>query len=199
MGFLDSAAAGDGSIVDNWRSWYHRHSTRFYKPNPRNSWLSWIGEEHIAVGSLPTGRTLPLLRDAGVTHVINCRATSQTWLSQDLAAERAVFGPARVVHAPMWDFGQPQHPRLWSAAARYVADVLTEEPGSGVLVHCHQGRRRSVLITYAALRLRGHDADAAAALIATHRTEGVLVKAYAGSVERWLDAGAVPIGRLRLR
>jgi protein-tyrosine phosphatase len=186
-------------MMDGWRSWYHRHSTRFYKPNPRNSWLSWIGEERLAVGSLPTGTTLPRLRDEGVTHVINCRATSQVWLSQDLAAERALFGPARVVHAPMWDFGQPQHPRLWSSAARYVADVLADEPAARVLIHCHQGRRRSILLTYAVLRLRGYDPDTAADLIAKHRSEGQLVKTYAASVERWLDAGAVPIGRLRLR
>ena len=185
--------------MDNWRSWYHRHSTRFYGPNRRNSWLSWIGNERLAVGSLPTGSTLPLLRAEGITHVINCRSTTQTWLSQDLAAERAVFGATRVVHAPMWDFGQPQHPRLWSSAARYVADVLTEEPAAGVLIHCHQGRRRSILLTYAVLRLRGHDPEEAANLIATHRTEAVLVRAYARSVERWLDAGAIPIGRLRVR
>ncbi|MDG4826323.1 hypothetical protein O7635_31115 [Asanoa sp. WMMD1127] len=185
--------------MDSWRSWYHRHSTRFYGPNRRNSWLSWIGEERIAVGSLPTGVTLPLLRAEGVTHVINCRSRAQIWVSQDLAAERALFGPARVVHAPMLDFGQPQHPRLWSAAASYVAGVLTEESSANVLIHCHQGRRRSILLTYAVLRLRGREPDEAAELIANHRTEAVLVRAYAQSVERWLDSGAVPIGRLRLR
>lgn len=185
--------------MDGWRSWYHRHSTRFYGPSRRTTWLSWIGDEHIAVGSLPTGITLPRLRDAGVTHVINCRSTTQTWLSQDLAAERALFGPTRVVHAPMWDFGQPQPPRLWSAAARYAVGVLAEEPDAGLLIHCQQGRRRSILLAYAVLRLRGHDPEQAAALITTHRTEARLVAAYARSVERWLAAGAVPVGRLRVR
>ncbi|MEV4537537.1 hypothetical protein AB0J82_27540 [Asanoa sp. NPDC049518] len=185
-------------MMDRWRGWLHRHSTPFYGPSKRNSWLSWIGDERIAVGSVPTGATLPLLRQEGITHVINCRSTTQTWLSQDLAAERALFGPTRVVHAPMWDFGQPQHPRLWSAAAQYVSLVLTDEPEARVLIHCHQGRRRSILLTYAVLRLRGHDPDEAAALIATHRTEAVLVRAYARSVERWLADGAVPIGRLRV-
>jgi len=179
--------------------WAHRHSTRLYGPSRRNTWLSWIGDEHIAVGSLPTGATLPRLRDEGVTHVINCRSTTQTWISQDLAAERAVFGPARVVHAPMWDFGQPQPPRLWSSAARYVAEVLADEPTAGVFIHCQQGRRRSILLTYAVLRLRGHTPEAAADLIATHRTESDLVATYARSVERWLATGAVPVGRLRLR
>ncbi|HEV7713423.1 MAG TPA: hypothetical protein VGP16_34835 [Asanoa sp.] len=194
MGFLEGEPE---STVDSLRRWYHRHSTRFYRPSRRNSWLSWIGGERLAVGSLPTGVTLPLLRAEGITDVVNCRSTAQTWLSQDLAAERAVFGPDHVVHAPMWDFGQPQHPRLWSAAARYAADLLNDEPDAGVLIHCHQGRRRSILLTYAVLRLRGHDAEEAAALIADHRAEAQLVRAYAQSVERWLDAGAVPVGRLR--
>jgi protein-tyrosine phosphatase len=183
--------------VPDWRAWYHRHSTRFYRANRRNSWLSWIGDEPIAVGSLPTGETLPRLLEAGITHIVNCRSKTQTWLSQDLSVERKLFGRTHVVHAPMLDFGQPQHPRLWSPAATYVAQVLENDTRARVFIHCHQGRRRSVLITYAVLRLRGHDPATAADLIAQNRTEGVLVPAYASSVERWLAAGAVPVGRLR--
>jgi protein-tyrosine phosphatase len=129
---------------------------------------------------------------------VNCRSTPQTWISQDLAAERAVFGPARVVHAPMWDFGRPQPPRLWSGAALFAARVLTDDPDAGVFVHCQQGRRRSIMLAYAVLRLRGLGADDAVDLLSRHRVEARIVAAYTASVERWLKAGALPIGRLRL-
>lgn len=171
---------------DSWRLWIHRHSTRLYGPSPATTWLSWIGKERVAVGSIPTGASLALLSAQGVTHVVNCRARAQTWISQDLAAERAVFGWAQVMHAPMWDSGRHQPPALWSAAARFAAATLDEDPDAGVLVHCQHGRRRSVLLAYAVLRLRGHGPDEATSLILRHRREAEIVPAYQASVERWL-------------
>jgi protein-tyrosine phosphatase len=185
--------------MSGWRQRYHGYSTRLYGPSPHTTWLSWIGDERLAVGSLPTSATLPRLAEHGVTHVVNCRSTPQTWLSQDLAVERALLGPSRVAHAPMWDFGKPQPPRLWSSAAHFAAQVLVDDPAARVLVHCQQGRRRSILLTYAVLRLRGRSRDEATDLIARHRAEAELVDAYTASVERWLAAGAVPVGRLRVR
>jgi protein-tyrosine phosphatase len=185
--------------MTGWRQWYYRRSTRFYGPSPHTTWLSWIAEERIAIGCLPTAATLPRLRENGVTHIVNCRASAQTWVSQDLAIERALLGPARVAHAPLWDHGRPQPPRLWSAAAHFAAGVLTDDPAARVLVHCQQGRRRSIMLTYAVLRLRGHGPDEATALISRHRAEAVLVDAYTTSVEQWLASGATPTGRLRLR
>ncbi len=185
--------------MEGWRARYHRYSTRLYRPSPHTTWLSWIGDERLAIGNLPTGATLSRLPEHGVTHIVNCRATAQTWLSQDLAAERALLGPSRVVHAPMWDFGQAQAPRLWSAAAHFAVRVLDEDPEAGVLIHCQQGRRRSILLAYAVLRLHGHTAADATALISRHRAEAKLVDAYTASVEQWLAAGADPIGQLRIR
>jgi protein-tyrosine phosphatase len=175
----------------------HQYSTRIYGPSKHTTRLSWIGDQRIAIGCLPTAATLPRLLDDGVTHIVNCRSTAQTWLSQDLAAERALLGPSRVAHAPMWDFGHPQPPHLWSAAAQFAAQVLTHDPNARVLVHCQQGRRRSIMLTYAVLRLRGHSPDPATNLISTHRAEAQLVDAYTTSVEQWLASGADPIGRLR--
>jgi protein-tyrosine phosphatase len=168
------------------RIWVHRYSTRLYGPSPQNSPLSWLGAERVAVGRLPTAAGLAALPGAGVTHVVNCRARPQTWFSQDLHAERVMFGAARVAHAPMWDFGQPQPPHRWAAAAQFAATTLDQDPQAGVLVHCQQGRRRSVLLAYAVLRLRGHDADGAVRLILGHRLEAELVPAYQASVEEWL-------------
>jgi protein-tyrosine phosphatase len=86
----------------------------------------------------------------------------------------------------MRDLGHLQHPRLWAAAARFAADVLDREPQARVLIHCQQGRRRSAMLAYAVLRLRGHDAEAAAALVLRHRSQAELVPSYVQSVERWL-------------
>jgi protein-tyrosine phosphatase len=175
----------------------HRYSTRLYGPSRDSTRLSWIGDQRIAIGCLPTAAALPRLLDDGVTHIVNCRSTAQTWVSQDLAVERALLGPSRVVHAPMWDSGHPQPPRLWSAAARFAAQVLTDDPAARVLIHCHQGRRRSIMVAYAVLRLRGHGPDEAVKLISTHRAEAQIVDAYTASVEQWLASGADPVGRLR--
>jgi protein-tyrosine phosphatase len=182
----------------NWRQTYYRLSTRLYRPNRHAARLSWIGDERIAVGNLPTAADLVALPAQGITHVVNCRSRAQIWVSQDLAVERALFGRDRVVHVPLLDFGQAQHPRLWSAAAHFAADVLTDDPDAKVLIHCHQGRRRSIMLTYAVLRLRGRTAQEATDLISRHRAEAVLVTAYTRSVEAWLAAGAVPTGALRL-
>jgi protein-tyrosine phosphatase len=184
--------------MGDWRNRYYRYSTRLYRPNRRAARLSWIGDERIAVGNLPTAVDLIALPAQGITHVVNCRSRAQTWVSQDLAVERALFGRDHVVHVPLLDFGQPQHPRLWSAAVHFAADVLTDDPAARVLIHCHQGRRRSIMLTYAVLRLRGRTPDEATELIARHRVEAVMVDAYTRSVESWLAAGATPIGLPRL-
>jgi predicted protein tyrosine phosphatase len=192
-------AAGDAKSPDGKRARQPRRNIRLYRTEPTTTPLSWIGAERIAIGAVPTTASIVGLTGHGVTHVINCRATAQTWTSRDLAVERAVFGPSRVVHAPMWDTGRSQHPRLWSAAAHFASTTLADDAEARVLIHCHQGRRRSVLVAYAVLRLRGHSATDAADLIHIHRREAELVTTYQASVEAWLAAGAAAIGRLRIR
>jgi len=177
---------GRVSVPRGWRPWLHRHSTRLYGPSPFTTWLSWVGDERVAIGNLPTASSLPRLAEQGVTHIVNCRAGVQTFLSQDLAMERAVFGRSNVFAAPMWDSGRPQSALLWSGAAIWAAAALTDDPQARVLIHCQQGRRRSVLVAYAVLRLRGHDPEQAADLILHHRREAVIVPAYQTSVESWL-------------
>jgi hypothetical protein len=60
-------------------------------------------------------------------------------------------------------------------------------------------RRRSIMLTYAVLRLRGQSPDQATNLISSHRAEARYVDAYTTSVEHWLANGANPVGPLRLR
>lgn len=163
-----------------------------YGPRRGLEGFTWLGGERVAIGSLPVGGAVARLPDLGVTHVVNCRAQLQTRISQDLWAERRVFGADHVVHAPMWDHGRRQPPQLWAGAARFGASAL-EDPTAGVLVHCQQGRRRSAMVAYAILRLRGHDPDEAERLVVDHRLAATIVPAYRESVEEWL---AAPLGAL---
>jgi protein-tyrosine phosphatase len=86
----------------------------------------------------------------------------------------------------MQDHGRRQRPETWAAAAGFAARVLDDQPQAGVLIHCTAGRRRSAMVAYAVLRLRGHDRTQAAALVLRYRPQAQLVPAYVRSVERWL-------------
>ena len=151
---------------------------------------SWIGDERIAISGVPSARVVAVLAEQGVTHVVNCRPRAQVRRQGDLAAELAAFGPDRVAHAPMQDHGLRQRPAVWTEAACFAARVLEDQPQAGVLIHCTAGRRRSAMLAYAVLRLRGHDRTRAAALVLSYRTEAILVPAYVRSVERWLATAA---------
>jgi protein-tyrosine phosphatase len=113
-------------------------------------------------------------------------------LSGDLTAERAAFGSGRVAHAPMWDLGHRQRPVLWAEAAAFAARALADDPQARVLIHCHWGRRRSAMVAYAVLRMRGRTGDEAAALVLRYRPQAELVPNYVRSVERWLATAGVP-------
>src|SRR5215831_11552241 len=175
-----------------------RRSVRAGRPRPRGApgagaaspALSWIGDERIAISGVPSARAVAGLAEQGVTHVVNCRPRAQVRWWGDLAAERAAFGPERVAHAPMQDHGLRQRPAVWAAAACFAVRVLEDQPQAGVLIHCTAGRRRSAMLAYAVLRLRGHDRTQAAALVLRYRPQAQLVPAYIRSVERWLDTGA---------
>jgi protein-tyrosine phosphatase len=175
-----------------WQARLRRCSIGLIMSDPHSAVLSWVGGERIAISGLPTKRAVPGLAQQGVTHVVNCRARSQVKMSGDLSAERAAF-PGRVMHAPMWDLGQRQRPDLWAEAAAFAARVLAEDPQARVLIHCHWGKRRSAMLAYAVLRLRGHAQDAAASLILTHRPQAELVPNYVRSVEHWLADFTAPL------
>jgi protein-tyrosine phosphatase len=159
-------------------------------PDTASAALSWVGEERIAISGVPSPQAVARLAEQGVTHVVNCRPWAQVRWAGDLAAERAAFGPGRVAHAPMQDHGRRQRPAAWAAAARFAVRVLDDQPQAGVLIHCSAGRRRSAMVAYAVLRLRGHDRTRAAALVLRYRPQAQLVPAYVRSVERWLAAAA---------
>ncbi len=177
-------------LPKGWRSLRFRLTDRVYGPGTKTRPWTWLGDTRIAIGSLPTPSSLPRLRDQeGVTDVVNCRAAAQVAFSGDRDMEHALFGVEHVAHAPMWDHGRPQDPQAWTAAAEFAAAAL-DDPSAKVLIHCQRGRRRSAMVAYAALRLRGMSADEAARTILLHRREAELVPAYRKNVEEWLASRA---------
>lgn len=177
-------------LPGGWRALRFRLADMVYGPGTATRPWTWLGDTRIAVGSLPTPRSLPVLRDRErVTHVVNCRADQQVLFSGDRDMEEAIFGPDHVAHAPMWDHGRPQDPRSWTAAAEFAAAAL-DDPTARVLVHCQRGRRRSAMVAYAVLRLRGMTPDEAARTVLVHRREAELVPAYRTNVEEWLASRA---------
>ena len=94
------------------------------------------------------------LAGQGVTHVVNCRPPALVRWSGDLAAERAAFGPERVAHAPMADTACGSRRGL-GAGGVFRRPGPRGQPQAGVLIHCTAGRRRSAMLAYAVLRLRG--------------------------------------------
>src|SRR5215469_14048211 len=154
-------------LGDRLRRW----SIGLVMSDPHSTALSWVGGERIAISGMPLRRSVARLAEQGVTHVVNCRARPQVKLSGDLTAERVAFGHGCVVHAPMWDLGLRQRPRLWAEAAAFAARVLADDPQARVLIHCHWGRRRSAMLAYAVLRLRGHASDDASALVLRYRPQ----------------------------
>jgi len=179
------------------RAAWHRLSTRVYGPRGGCGGFSWVPGERLAIGGIPVAGAVTALPGHGVTHLVVCRATPQTRLSQDLWAARQVLGHEHVAHADMWDDGKPKDPALWAPAALFAAAAIRDDPDARVLVHCQQGRRRSVFVAYATLRLLGYSEDDAARMVLEARPMGKLVPAYRESVERWLAgrrADGLPTG-----
>lgn len=164
----------------------HALSTRLYGPRDGCNGFTWVGDERIAIGALPVGTEVWNLGEHGFTHAVNCRATFQVIISQDLWAERRALGGDRVVHAPMWDHGRPQMAGVWGPAALFIARALDTDPEARALIHCQQGRRRSAMVAYAVLRLRGHSEADASRLILEHRLQAQVVPVYRAGVEAWL-------------
>lgn len=174
------------------RRLWQRIATHVYGPAAYTRGFSWVPAfPRMAIGALPVGREADDLPTHGITHVINCRKHFQNQVSQDLWIERDVLGAERVAHADMWDNGLAQEAGSWAQAALFGARVLADDPEARLLVHCQQGRRRSVFVAYAILRLHGFSESDAAAAVLDARPFGHLVPVYRAGVEQWLrDTGA---------
>jgi protein-tyrosine phosphatase len=91
----------------------------------------------------------------------------------------------------MWDHGRPQDPAAWGDAAEFAAAAL-DDPSARVLIHCQRGRRRSAMLAYAVLRVRGMSPEDATRAVLFHRRESELVPTYLRNVEDWLRARSGP-------
>jgi protein-tyrosine phosphatase len=181
---------GGADRLPGLRGLWHSVATRVYGPRNGLNGLAFVPGARVAIGAMPVAGEILRLPDHGITHVVVCRAHPQTVFSQDRWAAGQVLGTDNVAHAEMWDTGRPKDPEQWSEAAIFAASALQADPEARVLVHCQQGRRRSVMVAYATLRLLGHsEADAARGVIEA-RPMGRLVPAYRASVERWLKSRA---------
>ena len=161
------------------REIWFRFTNRIYGPGTKTRPWTWIGDERIAIGSIPTPASLLVLAREGVTHVVNCRARPQTTFSQDLSAEKQLFGVTNVAVAPMWDHGRHQPPAKWADAAEMAARWLEDDPHARVLIHCQRGRRRSP--------------EVAAQELLENRHEGRIVPAYRRAIEDWLASRSVGV------
>ena len=54
----------------------------------------------------------------------------------------------------------------------FAVRVLEDHPQAGVLIHPTAGGRRSAMVAYAVLRLRGHEPTRAEALVLSYRPKG---------------------------
>jgi protein-tyrosine phosphatase len=179
-----------GERLPGLRGLWHSVATRVYGPRHGLNGLNFVPGERVAIGAMPVAGEVLRLPDHGVTHLVVCRARPQRMFSQDFWAAQQVLGRGNVAAAGMWDTGRPKGPEQWADAAEFAAQILQADPDARVLVHCQQGRRRSVMVAYATLRLLGRsEADAARGVIEA-RPMGRLVPAYRSSVERWLASRA---------
>jgi hypothetical protein len=65
--------------MSDWRQRYHHYSTLLYGPSRSAAWLSWIGDQRIAIGGLPTAATLPRLPEHGITHIVGRPQPPRLW------------------------------------------------------------------------------------------------------------------------
>ena len=151
--------------------------------------FSWIDGERLAIGSIPVGDAVERLPELGVTHVVNCRAQFQTRISQDLWAEREVFGDDHVAHAPMWDHGRA--PAVAALGARGPLRGRRARGGprrpacSSTASRAGGARRWSPTPSCGCAATTPSEA---ARLVLASRAPARLVPAYRASVEEWLAA-----------
>jgi hypothetical protein len=159
-------------------------------PDAGGAALSWIGHERIAISGVPSAQAVSRLAEQGVTHVVNCAGAGAGAVVRGSGGRTGGLRP-RASGARAHAGSRPAAKgRGVGRAARFAARVVDDQPQAGVLIHCGAGRRRSVMLAYAVLRLRGQDRTQAAALVLRYRTGAQFVPAYVRSVERWLATAA---------
>jgi hypothetical protein len=131
------------------------------EPRHEHSWVT----DRIAVGSgIYTATDVAVVRDAGITHVIDCRTTEEPHVRQ-----RYRDAGIDVLNNPTPDDGARKPPEWFARGIRYALQAL-RDPAAKLLVHCAAGVSRSPSLTYAILRALGRDPVAAEAEIRMARS-----------------------------
>jgi hypothetical protein len=97
----------------------------------------------------------------------------------------------------MWDFGRPQPPRLRSAAARFAADVLTDDTEAGVLFGFAAGMvfpvRNAEAVAFMDSTAQLHTVRTSAAAAWAALVIGLVVGRTVSWSTRRLDASVTPV------
>jgi hypothetical protein len=113
--------------------------------------------EQIAVGQRINSAALAkLLRDCGITHVLNL-----------FAGDSEAFWTGDVRYVPQEDDGSPRTPEQLLAAIQYENECARS--GGKLYIHCQWGLGRAPATCYAILRAHGMTMDDAVALICRQR------------------------------
>ncbi len=137
--------------------------------------MDWITDD-IAIGNYLEAQDVDLLRQHGIKSIVSLNRTLHD-------ADAARLGLQAVRSIPLED-GPGNDPRLFRLAVDAVEGLANS--AKPVLVQCHAGRSRSVVVVAGYLmRTLGLDADAALARVAAKREVAVspMVEALLDSLE----------------
>ncbi len=134
--------------------------------------MDWITET-VAIGNHLEALNATLLQQEGIASIISLDRTLQ-------GNDPGVLGLREVAVVPLED-GPGNDPRLFRQAVEALEDLAQRNPP--VLVQCHAGRSRSVVVVAGYLmRMLGIEADDALVRVAARRPIAV-----AAGLERLLD------------
>jgi protein-tyrosine phosphatase len=135
--------------------------------------VHWITDQ-VAIGNYVDAQDRALLKDAGIRSVLGLTSALE-------GAQPSALGLQRIEIIPLED-GPGNDPRLLKSAIDILENLVANS--GPVLVHCHAGRSRSVVVVAAYLmRTLGLDAEAALAQVASKKEIAITP-----GLERLLDA-----------
>jgi protein-tyrosine phosphatase len=137
--------------------------------------MDWITDD-VAIGNYLEAQDVDLLRVHGINSIVSLNRTLQE-------KDAARLGLKAIASVPLED-GPGNDPRLFRLAVDAVEGLTNR--AKPVLVHCHAGRSRSVVVVAGYLmRTQGLDADAALAFVAAKREIAVspMVEALLDSLD----------------